>query len=935
MVDAIPFAWACEGVEELKKLFSIGIIFLLVTSSFLSFLPQITQDSSNEESSKTQIVKLSAEAITLFFDESHGEDIVWGTRKDNPIIKALLKTLRDEGYEVRSLTSSFTHIIWQTKGTIDAREEIGYDVYIPTEVDYLLVKVNWSDTKYFAAVYLSPPGGTHEIVGKGKFEVHAHKAKPGYWRINLYSDTPQSYSVIVGEGISPLQYNVLKTANALVMLLGTYALSEEEITNVERFVREGGGLFIVAEYGGSPLNQLSKKFGIEINSDIVCDPTNNYEGDIYWPIINKLDKTHPILNGIESITLYAGSSLTLSGSAVPLAYGDEDTFADTNRNRKLDPGETYGKDVVVLAYNIVGRGKVVVFTDANYLMDIQPDLSMRSPLFLNVIKWITLKLDVEKIAKVYIKSVILNRVSATTQTGLFIAIDPRKISEIVGKPVAWMPGLGVWASITVENKDTKSFDGYLKVFLKSPSGRTYETAKGIVHIDPEKEETYFAPIYYYDIFSGVRGTETGMWHVYVELFEGIFIPLSKKIDDAGPIDLMVAKDEVIIAPDPYFWSAGDVIPIDDFIKADKPSIIEKYYEPLNLFFLIMQALAKVKSPETLDTILPSPTRVSDPSIISGALAGSTDFDVKIKDLGRNIYNIIVTYTVKPYDITVFGKNYHFVNWYDRVHVELTFPSIFEVIDAGDAYSHVTYEDGKTYVAWFDIYCDKLLYPTPDALQRTKSHSIKVSIKDPISASAIVEGYAYFEVGPFDSTSLKSFPIINYQKWKENPSEIAWILFVTKRDQEIISLVPTETGNLATLKPLHISTNSTVIKVTSDRENQKIVIKLEGPSATRGFMNITIAKDLALLGSKQPVIKVYFDGNPQSYKLVELDGSLLISLEYTHPIYTLELYYGSKAPQEIADFKTLGILITVAILLSTATTYFLYRRRRHRIVKISS
>jgi hypothetical protein len=531
------------------------------------------------------------------------------------------------------------------------------------------------------------------------------------------------------------------------------------------------------------------------------------------------------------------------------------------------------------------------------------------------------------IAKVYIKSVILNRVSATTQTGLFIAIGPRKISEIVGEPVAWMPGLGVWASITVENKDTKSFDGYLKVFLKSPSGRTYETAKGIVHIDPEKEETYFAPIYYYDIFSGVRGTETGLWHVYVELFEGIFIPLSKKIDDAGPIDLMVVKDEVFIAPDPYFWSAGDVIPIDDFIKADKPSIIEKYYEPLNLFFLIMQALAKVKSPETLNTILPSPTGVSDPSIISGALAGSTDFDVKIKDLGRNIYNIIVTYTVKPYDITVFGKNYHFVNWYDRVHVELTFPSIFEVIDAGDAYSHVTYEDGKTYVAWFDIYCDKLLYPTPGSLQRTKSHSIKVSIKDPISASAIVEGYAYFEVGPFDSTSLKSFPIINYQKWKENPSEIAWILFVTKRDQEIISLVPTETGNLATLKPVHISTNSTVIKVTSDRENQKIVIKLEGPSATRGFMNITIAKDLALLGSKQPVIKVYFDGNPQSYKLVELDGSLLISLEYTHPIYTLELYYGSKAPQEIADFKTLGILITVAILLSTATTYFLYRRRR--------
>jgi hypothetical protein len=933
----------------LKKLLSIGIIFLLLTSTFLSFLP-ISQVKAEEHKVWTdKPVYYIGETISIYVSPTPAIGVGYWLIiyiPDGTKLRYNLSIGEDVvTFQARYPTGQYKVELWG---------QVVYPEATPGLCAYCYFEVRELKTGTYTITFLTEPpdvgsitfSGTTYTNGQsgeytaGTYQIEANIPK-GYIFYNWIttggvsvanSESRQTTASVTGSGSVVAVFKWFVKLRGIVMQYPSWwnpATIPAVVVKVEELLLDTSNRLKVDEdvvvYRETPFTEISDGDRVEVYGlgfwigNPPGGPYVEYGIVIKWPehYVKKIE------GKLEVDVKFRGTVILVSPDYVEIKI--EEILLDPTGNLKagMIAHVTFLKDFPNVEEVKFGDS-VEVYGALKGIED-------------NVVKISLEKTEhsVKKVTKAYIKSVILNRVSTTTQTGLFIAIGPDKISEIVGEPFAWMPGLGVWVSITVKNKDTKSFDGYLKAFLKSPSERVYETAKGEVHIDPEKEETYFAPIYYYDIFSGVKGTETGVWHVYIELFEGTSPLFSKKIDEARPADLMVVEDEVIIAPDPYFWSAGDVIPIEDFIKADKPSIIEKYYEPLNLFFLIMQALAKVKSPETLNTILPPPTRVSDPSIISSALAGSTDFDVKIRDLGRNCYNITVTYTVLPYDITVFGKNYHFVNWYDRIHVELTFPSILEVIDTGDAHSHVTYKDGKTYVAWFDIYCDKLLYPTPGALQRTKSHSIKVSIKDPISACAIVEGYAYFEVGPFDLTSLESFPIINYQKWKENPSEIAWILFVTKRDQEIISLIPTETGNLATLKPVHISTNSTVIKVTSDRENQKIVIELEGPSGTRGFMNITIAKDLALIGSLQPVIKVYFDSNPQSYKLVELDGSLLISLEYTHSMHTLELYYGSKAPQVIVEFKTLGILIMVGILLSTAMTYLLYRRRRHRIVKISS
>ncbi len=89
-------------------------------------------------------------------------------------------------------------------------------------------------------------------------------------------------------------------------------LEENEINNIEQFVRNGGGLFIISSMGGdytnrTNLNELTHKFGFEFDSDEINDSVN-YVNFQKRPLITKLTP-HIISDEVKQIVFSSACSL--------------------------------------------------------------------------------------------------------------------------------------------------------------------------------------------------------------------------------------------------------------------------------------------------------------------------------------------------------------------------------------------------------------------------------------------------------------------------------------------------------------------------------------------------------------------------------------------------------------------------------------------------
>jgi hypothetical protein len=112
--------------------------------------------------------------------------------------------------------------------------------------------------------------------------------------------------------------------------------TNQEIETISGFVRDGGGLLLIAlgwswvDYSGRPIhenpaNQLGREFGMVVNDDLIVDPTNN-DGDEGYPLFHTF-ANHPIVKDLDVLVSGTDSSLTISGSALAIVWGDEDAYS--------------------------------------------------------------------------------------------------------------------------------------------------------------------------------------------------------------------------------------------------------------------------------------------------------------------------------------------------------------------------------------------------------------------------------------------------------------------------------------------------------------------------------------------------------------------------------------------------------------------------------
>ena len=201
-------------------------------------------------------------------------------------------------------------------------------------------------------------------------------SEEGYGRLSAYSYTSfvrhldSKYDVTVNHS-SPLESKLLEDIDVLLLKTPTRDFSAHEISAIDRFVRNGGGLFIHSDhtdlYGMSSfLNHLIAPAGMRFN----LDDQATYLGDI-----SAYQKTwgakHPTLNQVNhfgfltSCTITPGNWLmepvltSRQAFSEELRYGRPGYFGDMHYGPADRPGELLQAAVVPH-----GQGRIAMFGDS-------------------------------------------------------------------------------------------------------------------------------------------------------------------------------------------------------------------------------------------------------------------------------------------------------------------------------------------------------------------------------------------------------------------------------------------------------------------------------------------------------------------------------------------------------------------------------------------
>ncbi len=151
----------------------------------------------------------------------------------------------------------------------------------------------------------------------------------------------------------------IKAAQVLVFgCPNSSKLRPAEIDVLTRYVKAGGGLFLLSLSGGdrglmNNLSKLSKTFGIEFDNTAVKDERSN-AGLPTMPFVSNLT-AHPCTEDVQDLLYPSGCSLKVSGSAVVLASTSD--LADP-ANQPVIAAAEHGKGRVICSgsYEIFRKG---------------------------------------------------------------------------------------------------------------------------------------------------------------------------------------------------------------------------------------------------------------------------------------------------------------------------------------------------------------------------------------------------------------------------------------------------------------------------------------------------------------------------------------------------------------------------------------------------
>jgi len=200
-------------------------------------------------------------------------------------------------------------------------------------------------------------------------------------------------------GITMLHPNNLTNYVALLLITPRdIARFDNDIEMLAQYVAKGNGLIITGQSGSlryepwarRKVNELTARFGVEFESDLVCDPEEPYLSDPrypQWPMITRFSEGE-ISEGVKRISYIAGCSLELSGNATAVAWTSDEAWSDLDGDKTFGDDERRGKRIIA-AVSTYGKGRVACIGDDNlWTTRFLGDFDNRRFL-LNLLKWVS------------------------------------------------------------------------------------------------------------------------------------------------------------------------------------------------------------------------------------------------------------------------------------------------------------------------------------------------------------------------------------------------------------------------------------------------------------------------------------------------------------------------------------------------------------------
>jgi len=199
----------------------------------------------------------------------------------------------------------------------------------------------------------------------------------------------------------PITEASLSGYNILAIFGPSVAFSSDELSAINAFAANGGRVVVLGEWGpafdsyNAILEAITLPVGIDFNSNGIYDATDYYNGNNYWPILHVFGSS-PIISGLNQVVVLFSSSLTLSGQAEGLMFGDSDTYVQmlsqvpgdvstsglglksaknltsAVRIQSIKLSET---TIVAAARAPIGKGDIIVIGDSDLFADYLSPLS--------------------------------------------------------------------------------------------------------------------------------------------------------------------------------------------------------------------------------------------------------------------------------------------------------------------------------------------------------------------------------------------------------------------------------------------------------------------------------------------------------------------------------------------------------------------------------
>lgn len=177
------------------------------------------------------------------------------------------------------------------------------------------------------------------------------------------------YALSSEVGARPL-YNISslsdKGGDTLLIIGPTKNYTYDESLQVSSFLRRGGTVVVMDDFGASNSMLHAISSPISINSIPLCQHENYYV-NMTFPIIADISQT-PFTRNVSSLVLNHPAVLNVTGDAQVVASTSRDAWLDFNHDSMLDDGERMGVYPVAASCDY-GNGKLIVFSDADVFIN--------------------------------------------------------------------------------------------------------------------------------------------------------------------------------------------------------------------------------------------------------------------------------------------------------------------------------------------------------------------------------------------------------------------------------------------------------------------------------------------------------------------------------------------------------------------------------------